>query len=56
MRSKASLIKLNDFAVLLEITSREAVGISLCAKARKNEKARSLISVITSGQINYGLF
>jgi len=39
MRSKSSLLKLNDFAELLEITSQEAVKfVSLCAKARKNEK------------------
>lgn len=39
IRSKGSLIKLYDFAVLLEISSQEAVRfISLCAKARKNGK------------------
>lgn len=39
MRSKGSLLKLNDFAELLEITSQEAVKfIALCAKARKNGK------------------
>jgi len=39
MRSKGSLIKLNDFAEFLEISSQEAVRfISLCAKARKNGK------------------
>ncbi len=39
MRSKGSLNKLNDFAVLLEISSQDAVRfVSLCAKARKNEK------------------
>jgi len=39
MRSESSLLKLNDFADLLEITSQEAVNfISLCAKSRKNGK------------------
>lgn len=39
MRSKGSLIKLNDFAVLLELSSQEAVRfVSLCAKAIKNGK------------------
>ena len=39
MRSKGSLIKLNDFAELLEISNQEAVKfVSLCAKARKNGK------------------
>ncbi|MDD3960511.1 MAG: DEAD/DEAH box helicase [Bacteroidales bacterium] len=39
MRSKGSLLKLNDFAKLLEITGQEAVRfVSLCAKARKNGK------------------
>ena len=39
MRSKGSLIKLNDFAVLLELSSQEAVRFfSLCAKAIKNGK------------------
>ena len=39
MRTKGSLIILNDFAALLEISSQEAVKfISLCAKARKNGK------------------
>ncbi len=39
MRSKGSLLKLNDFAELLEITTQEAVKlVSLCAKARKNGK------------------
>jgi ATP-dependent helicase YprA (DUF1998 family)/rubrerythrin len=39
MRSKGSLIKLKEFADYLEISSQEAVSfISLCAKARKNEK------------------
>ena len=39
MRSKGSLLKLSDFAELLEITSQEAVRfIALCAKARKNGK------------------
>ena len=39
MRGKGSLIKLNDFAVLLEISSQEAVRfVSLCAKASKNGK------------------
>lgn len=39
MRSKGSLIKLNEFAELLEISSQEAVRfVSLCAKARKNGK------------------
>jgi len=39
MRSKGSLIKLNDFAILLEMSSQEAVRfVSLCAKARQNEK------------------
>ena len=40
MRSKGSLIKLNEFAVLLGISSQEAVRfVSLCAKAIKNGKA-----------------
>jgi ATP-dependent helicase YprA (DUF1998 family) len=40
MRSKGSLIKLTDFAVLLEISSQETIRfISLCAKAIKNGKA-----------------
>lgn len=39
MRSKGGLIKLNDFAELLEISNQEAVRfVSLCAKARKNGK------------------
>jgi len=39
MRSKGSLIKLNDFAELLEISNQEAVQfVALCAKARKNGK------------------
>lgn len=39
MRSGGSLIKLNDFAKLLEISSQEAVSfVSLCAKAIKNGK------------------
>ena len=39
MRNKGSLIKLNDFAIHLEISSLEAVRfVSLCAKARKNGK------------------
>lgn len=39
MRSKGSLLKLNDFAKLLQISSQEAVRfVSLCAKARKNGK------------------
>ena len=39
MRIKGSLLKLDDFAELLEITSQEAVRfIALCAKARKNGK------------------
>lgn len=39
MRSKGSLLKLIDFAELLEITNQEAVRfIALCAKARKNGK------------------
>lgn len=39
IRSKGSLLKLNDFSELLEITSQEAVRfIALCAKARKNGK------------------
>jgi ATP-dependent helicase YprA (DUF1998 family)/rubrerythrin len=39
MRIKGSLLKLDDFAGLLEITSQEAVRfIALCAKARKNGK------------------
>lgn len=39
MRNKGSLIRLNDFAELLEISSHEAVSfVSLCAKAIKNEK------------------
>jgi ABC-type methionine transport system ATPase subunit len=39
LRSKGSLIKLNEFAELLEISSQEAVRfVSLCAKARKNGK------------------
>lgn len=39
IRSKGNLIKLNDFAEFLEISSQEAVQfISLCAKARKNGK------------------
>ena len=39
MRSKGGLIKLDDFAELLEISNKEAVHfVSLCAKARKNGK------------------
>ena len=39
MRSNGGLLKLNDFAELLQITSQEAVEfVSLCAKARKNGK------------------
>lgn len=39
MRSNRNLIKLYDFARLLEISSQEAVQfVSLCAKARKNGK------------------
>lgn len=39
MRSKGSLIKLNNFSVLLDISSIEAVRfVSLCAKAKKNGK------------------
>lgn len=39
MRSKGSLLKLNDFAKLLEITTQQAVKfIALSAKARKNGK------------------
>lgn len=39
MRNKGSLLKLNDFAEQLEITSQDAVRfIALCAKARKNGK------------------
>jgi len=39
IRNKGNLIKLNDFAELLEISNQEAVQfISLCAKARKNGK------------------
>ena len=40
MRRKGSLIKLNEFAELLGISSQEAVRfVSLCAKAIKNGKA-----------------
>ncbi len=39
MRSKGGLLKLNDFAEHLKISSQEAVKfVSLCAKARKNGK------------------
>jgi ATP-dependent helicase YprA (DUF1998 family) len=39
MRSKGNLIKLTDFAEMLEISSQQAVQfISLCAKAEKNGK------------------
>lgn len=39
MRSKGSLIILNDFAILLETSSQEAVRfVSLCAKAQKDGK------------------
>ena len=39
MRNKGSLIKLNDFAEHLEISSQDAVRfVVLCAKARKNGK------------------
>jgi ATP-dependent helicase YprA (DUF1998 family)/rubrerythrin len=39
MRNKGGLLKLNDFAEHLQITSQEAVKfVSLCAKARKNGK------------------
>ncbi len=39
IRNKGSLIKLNDFVGLLEISSQQAVRfIYLCAKARKNGK------------------
>lgn len=39
MRSVGNLIKLNEFAALLEISSQESVRfISLCAKAKKNGK------------------
>ena len=39
MRSNGSLIRLNDFAELLEISSQEAVSfVSLCSRARKHGK------------------
>ncbi len=39
MRSKGSLLKLNDFTELLEINNQQAVSfVSLCAKASKNGK------------------
>jgi len=39
MRSKGVLLKLNDFAEFLQISSQETVKfVSLCAKARKNGK------------------
>lgn len=39
MRSGGGLLKLNDFAALLQITTQQAVEfVSLCAKAQKNGK------------------